>query len=44
MCELVHEMDVVLSDEFRDGNVPAHMPPLTVATAAFAAVPKPMTT
>lgn len=25
------EMDVVLADEFRDGNVPAQMDPLTVA-------------
>jgi len=30
------EMDVVLADEFRDGNVPAQMAPLTVAQAAFA--------
>src|SRR6266404_5469033 len=28
------EMDVVLADEFRDGNVPAQMAPLTVAQAA----------
>src|SRR5260370_10493779 len=34
------EMDVVLADEFRDGNVPAQMAPLTVAQAAFAAAPK----
>ncbi len=34
------EMDVVLADEFRDGNVPAMMQPLTVAKAAFAAFPK----
>jgi len=34
------EMDVVLADEFRDGNVPAQMAPLTVAKAAFAALPK----
>ena len=37
------EMDVVLADEFRDGNVPAQMAPLTVAKAAFAAVPKTVT-
>jgi hypothetical protein len=37
------EMDVVLADEFRDGNVPAQMAPLTVAQAAFAAVPKTVT-
>lgn len=34
------EMDVVLADEFRDGNVPAQMEPLPVAKAAFAALPK----
>jgi hypothetical protein len=33
------EMDVVLADQFRDGNVPAMMEPLTVAKAAFAALP-----
>lgn len=33
------EMDVVLADEFRDGNVPAIMAPLTVAQRAFAALP-----
>ena len=33
------EMDVVLADEFRDGNVPAMMAPLTVAKRAFAALP-----
>src|SRR5207302_4178004 len=37
------EMDVVLADEFRDGNVPAQMAPLTVAQAAFAAWPKTVT-
>ena len=34
------EMDVVLADEFRDGNVPAMMEPLTVAKRAFAALPE----
>ncbi|HUY12248.1 MAG TPA: IS1380 family transposase [Terriglobia bacterium] len=34
------EMGVVLADEFRDGKVPAQMAPLTVARAAFAALPK----
>jgi hypothetical protein len=34
------EMDVVLADEFRDGNVPAQMEPLPVAQAAFAALPE----
>src|SRR2546429_5904000 len=33
------EMGVVLTDEFRDGNVPAMMAPLTVAKRAFAALP-----
>lgn len=37
------EMDVVLADEFRDGNVPAQMAPLTVAKAAFAALPPTVT-
>ncbi len=34
------EMDAVLADEFRDGNVPAMMSPLTVAKWAFAALPE----
>ena len=38
------EMDVVLADEFRDGNVPAMMAPLPVAKRAFAALPEPVTT
>lgn len=33
------EMDLVLADEFRDGNVPALWRPLSVAQAAFAALP-----
>lgn len=33
------EMNVVLAEEFRDGNVPAQMAPLAVAKAAFAALP-----
>jgi hypothetical protein len=37
------EMDTVLADEFRDGNVPAQMAPLTVAKAAFAALPHTVT-
>src|SRR5258707_12027669 len=37
------EMDVVLADEFRDRNVPAQMARLTVAKAAFAALPKTVT-
>ena len=38
------EMDLILPDEFRDGNVPAQMAPLTVAKAAFTALPKTVTT
>ena len=34
------EMDAILADEFRDGNVPAMMSPLTVAQRAFAALPE----
>jgi hypothetical protein len=33
------ETRLVLADEFRDGNVPAMMEPLTVAKRAFAALP-----
>ena len=33
------ETDVVLADEFRDGNVPAQMDPLPVAQRAFGALP-----
>jgi hypothetical protein len=33
------EMDLVVADEFRDGNVPARQEPLTCARAAFAALP-----
>ncbi|MGH2397623.1 MAG: IS1380 family transposase [bacterium] len=38
------EMNVILADEFRDGNVPAQMAPLTVAKAAFGALPSTVTT
>ena len=37
------EMDAVLGDEFRDGNVPATMAPLAVAQRAFAALPETVT-
>ena len=37
------EMDVVLADEFRDGNVPAMMAPLAGAKRAFAALPETVT-
>lgn len=33
------EQDLVVADEFRDGNVPAGMDPLTAAQRAFAALP-----
>lgn len=33
------EADLVLADEFRDGNVPAQMAPLNCAKRAFAALP-----
>lgn len=33
------EEDLVLADEFRDGNVPAGMEPVTTARKAFAALP-----
>jgi hypothetical protein len=38
------EMNVVLADEFRDGNVPAMMDPLSVAKRSFAALPETVTT
>jgi hypothetical protein len=34
------EADLVLADEFRDGNVPAQQEPLTCAKLAFAALPE----
>ena len=37
------EMNVVLADEFRDGNVPATMAPLAVAKQAYAALPETVT-
>jgi hypothetical protein len=39
MLALWAEMNVVLADEFRDGNVPAQQEPLRVAQRAFAALP-----
>ena len=38
------ELNVVLADEFRDGNVPAMMAPLVVAKQAFEALPETVTT
>lgn len=40
MLALWAEMNVVLADEFRDGNVPAQQQPLRVARRAFAALPE----
>jgi len=37
------EADLVLADEFRDGNVPAKQAPLTCAKLAFAALPATVT-
>jgi hypothetical protein len=37
------EADLVLADEFRDGNVPAQQEPLTCAQLAFAALPENVT-
>ena len=37
------EADLVLADEFRDGNVPAKQNPLTCAKLAFAALPEAVT-
>jgi hypothetical protein len=37
------ELDLVLADEFRDGNVPAKQEPLTCAQLAFAALPATIT-
>src|SRR5260370_35688201 len=37
------EADLVLADEFRDGNVPAKQSPLSCAKLAFAALPENIT-
>ena len=37
------ETDLILADQFRDGNVPAMEQPLAVAKAAFAALPETVT-
>ena len=44
MLALWAELNVVLADEFRDGNVPAMMEPLGVAQKAYAALPETVTT
>src|ERR1043166_527014 len=43
MVALWAELDLVLADEFRDGNVPAKQDPLTFARLAFAALPETIT-
>jgi hypothetical protein len=40
MLALWAEMDLALTDEFRDGNVPAQQEPLPVAQRAFRALPE----
>jgi len=40
MLALWAEMDLALTDEFRDGNVPAQQEPLPVARRAFQALPE----
>jgi hypothetical protein len=40
MVAIWAEADLVLADEFRDGNVPAHQEPLTCAKMAFAVLPE----
>jgi hypothetical protein len=39
MMALWAEMDLVVADRFRDGNVPAQMQPLPVTKRAFQALP-----
>jgi Transposase DDE domain group 1 len=43
MLALWAEMNLVLADEFRDGNVPAQKEPLRVARRAFQALPESVT-
>jgi hypothetical protein len=43
MVALWAEADLVLADEFRDGNVPARQAPLLCAQMAFAALPESIT-
>lgn len=43
MVAIWAEADLVLADEFRDGNVPARQSPLTCAKMAFAALPTDIT-
>ncbi len=43
MVAMWAETDLILAEEFRDGNVPAMSSPLTCAKAAFAALPETVT-
>src|SRR5712691_6274162 len=43
MVAMWAEADLVVADEFRDGNVPARQAPLTCAQMAFAALPSTVT-
>ena len=43
MVAIWAEADLVVADEFRDGNVPAKQAPLTCAQLAFAALPETIT-
>ena len=40
MIALWAEADLIVADQFRDGNVPAHQEPLTCCQMAFAALPE----
>ncbi len=44
MLALWAEADLIVADQFRDGNVPAHQEPLTCCQLAFAALPDTITT
>lgn len=44
MLALWAEADLIVADQFRDGNVPAHQEPLTCCQLAFAALPDTVTT
>ena len=44
MIALWAEADLIVADQFRDGNVPAHQEPLACCQMAFAALPESVTT
>ena len=44
MIALWAEADLIVADQFRDGNVPAHQEPLSCCQMAFAALPETVTT